>query len=73
MKKYYIFFINFFFQEWEAKAAKAKEDYEDAIKEFEASGGNMENGSGKKRGKAGKKPAKKSKKAESEEEEDESD
>ncbi|KAM7341503.1 high mobility group protein D isoform 1-T4 [Cochliomyia hominivorax] len=56
--------------EWEAKAAKAKEDYEDAVKEFEANGGSTANGGGKKRGKAGKKAAKKSKKADSEEEED---
>ncbi|XP_075169525.1 high mobility group protein D [Haematobia irritans] len=59
--------------EWEAKAAQAKEDYEDACKDFEANGGSSANGSAKKRGKAGKKPAKKSKKADSEEEEDESD
>ncbi|XP_037821913.1 high mobility group protein D [Lucilia sericata] len=58
--------------EWEAKAAKAKEDYEDAVKEFEANGGSTANGGGaaKKRGKAVKKVAKKSKKADSEEEED---
>ncbi|KAI8122608.1 hypothetical protein FF38_13399 [Lucilia cuprina] len=58
--------------EWEAKAAKAKEDYEDAVKEFEANGGSTANGGGaaKKRGKAAKKVAKKSKKADSEEEED---
>lgn len=61
-------------KEWEAKAAKAKEDYEDAVKEFEANGGSTANGGGKKRGKAGKKTAKKSKKAESEDDdEDESD
>ncbi|XP_037953872.1 high mobility group protein D [Teleopsis dalmanni] len=57
--------------EWEAKAAKAKEDYEDAVKEFEANGGGAANGGGKKRGKAVKKPAKKSKKAASEDDEDE--
>jgi len=61
--------------EWEAKAAKAKEDYEKAVKEFEANGGSTANGNAKKRGKAGKKVAKKSKKAasEDEDEEDESD
>lgn len=56
--------------EWEAKAAQAKENYEEAVKDFEAGGGSTANGGGKKRGKAGKKPAKKSKKAESEEEDD---
>ncbi|XP_013098522.2 high mobility group protein D [Stomoxys calcitrans] len=57
--------------EWEAKAAKAKENYEDAVKDFEANGGSSANGSAKKRGKAGKKPAKKSKKADSDDEEEE--
>lgn len=59
-------------QEWEAKAAQAKENYEEAVKDFEANGGSTANGGGsaKKRGKAGKKPAKKSKKAESEDEDD---
>lgn len=56
--------------EWEAKAAKAKEDYEDAVKEFEANGGSTANGGGKKRGKTAKKAAKKSKKADSDDEED---
>ncbi|XP_005187136.1 high mobility group protein D [Musca domestica] len=58
--------------EWEAKAAQAKENYEEAVKDFEANGGSTANGGGsaKKRGKAGKKPAKKSKKAESEDEDD---
>lgn len=61
--------------EWEAKAAQAKEDYEDAVKDYEANGGGGgANGSAKKRGKAAKKPAKKSKKADSDDdEEDESD
>ena len=58
-------------QEWEAKAAKAKEDYESAVRDFEANGGSTENGSAKKRGKAGKKPAKKTKKAASDDDDDE--
>ncbi|XP_017466803.1 PREDICTED: high mobility group protein D [Rhagoletis zephyria] len=56
--------------EWEAKAAKAKEDYEEAVKDFEANGGSSANGSTKKRGKAVKKPAKKSKKADSDDEDE---
>jgi high mobility group protein B2 len=56
--------------EWDAKAAKAKEDYEKLVKEFEANGGSTANGNAKKRGKAVKKPAKKSKKAASEDEDD---
>ncbi|XP_061387836.1 high mobility group protein D-like [Musca vetustissima] len=58
--------------EWEAKAAQAKENYEEAVKDFEANGGSTANGGGsaKKRGKAGKKPAKKSKKAAESEDED---
>ncbi|XP_075169527.1 high mobility group protein D-like [Haematobia irritans] len=56
--------------EWEAKAVKAKEDYENAVRQFEANGGSTANGSGKKRGKAGKAPAKRSKKADSEEEDE---
>ncbi|GAB0088100.1 High mobility group protein Z [Sergentomyia squamirostris] len=62
-------------REWEAKAAKQKDEYTKLIKEFEANGGSTET-AGKKRGKSSKKPAKKSKKKESEEEdsgEDESD
>uniref|UniRef100_W8BHA8 Mobility group protein 1A n=1 Tax=Ceratitis capitata TaxID=7213 RepID=W8BHA8_CERCA len=59
--------------EWEAKAAKAKENYEDAVREFEANGGSSANGNTKKRGKAAKKPAKKSKKAESEDDDDDDD
>ncbi|XP_030368843.1 high mobility group protein D [Scaptodrosophila lebanonensis] len=61
--------------EWEAKAAKAKDDYDRAVKEFEANGGsNAANGGGaKKRAKPAKKPSKKSKKDESDDdEEDES-
>ncbi|XP_059621659.1 high mobility group protein D-like [Phlebotomus argentipes] len=61
--------------EWEAKAAKQKDEYTKLIKEYEANGGSTES-AGKKRGKSSKKPAKKSKKKESEEEEsgdDESD
>lgn len=58
--------------EWEAKAAKAKEDYESAVRDFEANGGSTANGgSAKKRGKAGKKPAKKSKKASDDDDDDE--
>ncbi|XP_011294018.1 high mobility group protein D [Musca domestica] len=57
--------------EWEAKAVKAKEEYEVAMREFEANGGSTAaNGAGKKRGKASKAPAKRSKKAESEEEDE---
>jgi len=64
--------------EWEAKAAKMKEEYEKAMKEFERNGGDKSSSApSKKRGKAAekKKPAKKSKKKDSEddEEEDESD
>ncbi|KAH8401804.1 hypothetical protein KR009_007930 [Drosophila setifemur] len=58
--------------EWEAKAAKAKDDYDRAVKEFEANGGSSAaNGGGaKKRAKPTKKPAKKSKKDESDEDDD---
>lgn len=56
--------------EWEAKAAKVKEDYGKAMKEYEANGG-TESAGGKKRGKQSKKPAKKSKKKEESEDEDE--
>lgn len=60
--------------EWEAKAAKAKEDYEEAVREFEANGGSTAaNGNAKKRGKTVKKSAKKSKKAASEDDDEESD
>jgi transketolase len=64
--------------EWEAKAVKMKEEYENKMKEFERNGGDKSSGTvSKKRGKAAekKKPAKKSKKKDSEddEEEDESD
>lgn len=59
-------------QEWEAKAAKVKDEYAKAVKEYEANGG-TDSGS-KKRGKTPKKPAKKSKrKDESDGDEDESD
>ncbi|CAD7087877.1 unnamed protein product [Hermetia illucens] len=58
--------------EWEAKAAKVKDEYAKAVKEYEANGG-TDSGS-KKRGKTPKKPAKKSKrKDESDGDEDESD
>lgn len=58
-------------QEWEAKAAKAKDDYDRAVKEFEANGGSSAaNGGGKKRAKPAKKASKKSKKDESDEDDD---
>uniref|UniRef100_A0A6P4F6V9 High mobility group protein D-like n=1 Tax=Drosophila rhopaloa TaxID=1041015 RepID=A0A6P4F6V9_DRORH len=60
--------------EWEAKAAKAKDDYDRAVKEFEANGGGggggAANGGAKKRAKPAKKPSKKSKKDESDEDDD---
>ncbi|KAH8252274.1 high mobility group protein D [Drosophila kikkawai] len=57
--------------EWEAKAAKAKDDYDRAVKEFEANGGSSAaNGGAKKRAKPAKKPSKKSKKDDSDEDED---
>lgn len=60
-------------QEWEAKAAKAKDDYDRAVKDFEANGGGggAPNGNAKKRSKPAKKPAKKSKKDESDDDDDE--
>lgn len=57
-------------QEWEQKAAKIKDEYTKAVKEFEANGGSTEKSSNKKRGKQGKKVAKKSKKKESDEDEE---
>lgn len=58
-------------QEWEAKAAKAKDDYDRAVKEFEANGGSSAaNGGAKKRAKPAKKASKKSKKDESDEDDD---
>jgi high mobility group protein B2 len=63
--------------EWEAKAAKQKEEYEKAMKEFEKNGGDKSGGAGaKKRGKAPapKKAgggAKKSKKKDSDEDDEE--
>ncbi|ALC41642.1 HmgD [Drosophila busckii] len=62
--------------EWEAKAAKAKDDYDRAVKDYEANGGGgggaTANGA-KKRAKPAKKAAKKSKKDESDDDdEDES-
>ncbi|XP_044313386.1 high mobility group protein D-like [Drosophila rhopaloa] len=61
--------------EWEAKAAKAakaKDDYDRAVKEFEANGGGggAANGGAKKRAKPTKKPSKKSKMDESDEDDD---
>lgn len=60
-------------QEWETKAAAAKEDYGKRVKEFEANGGSAAaGGDSKKRSKTSKKPAKKAKKKDSDED-DESD
>ena len=59
-------------QEWEEKAAKAKEDYGKMVKEFEANGGSA-TGESKKRSKTSKKPAKKSKKKDSEDDESDDD
>lgn len=61
-------------QEWEQKAIKMKEEYNKAVKEYEANGG-TDSGAPKKRKKVAAKPAKKAKKKESseEDEEDESD
>lgn len=60
-------------QEWEAKAATAKEDYGKRVKEFEANGGSATGGGdSKKRSKTSKKPAKKAKKKDSDDD-DESD
>ncbi|XP_064552062.1 high mobility group protein D [Drosophila montana] len=58
--------------EWEAKAAKAKDDYDRAVKDFEANGGSSApaNGGAKKRSKPAKKPAKKSKKEDSDDDDD---
>ncbi|EDW60908.1 high mobility group protein D [Drosophila novamexicana] len=58
--------------EWEAKAAKAKDDYDRAVKDFEANGGSSAaaNGGAKKRSKPAKKPAKKSKKDDSDDDDD---
>lgn len=59
-------------QEWEGKAAKAKEDYGKLVKEFEANGGSTGVES-KKRGKTSKKPAKKAKKKDSDDDESDDD
>ncbi|XP_041563136.1 high mobility group protein D-like [Drosophila elegans] len=58
--------------EWEAKAAKAKDDYDRAVKEFEANGGGggAANGGAKKRAKPVKKASKKSKRDELDEDDD---
>ncbi|KAH8399238.1 hypothetical protein KR215_005394, partial [Drosophila sulfurigaster] len=57
--------------EWEAKAAKAKDDYDRAVKDFEANGGSSAaNGGAKKRAKPAKKQAKKSKRDDSEDDDD---
>jgi hypothetical protein len=57
--------------EWEAKAAKMKEEYEKQMKEFEKNGGDKSQAPSKKRGKpAAKKPAKKSKKQDSDDDDD---
>ncbi|XP_037949112.1 high mobility group protein Z [Teleopsis dalmanni] len=58
--------------EWEQKAIKMKEDYNKAVKEYEANGG-TDTGAGKKRKSKGAKPVKKSKKKETSEEEEEED
>ncbi|CAO1424902.1 unnamed protein product [Diamesa serratosioi] len=59
--------------EWEAKAVEAKEEYTQAMKEFERNGGDAKAApAGKKRGKAvaKKAPVKKSKKQDSDEEDE---
>ncbi|KAM7343601.1 HMG protein Z isoform 1-T2 [Cochliomyia hominivorax] len=56
--------------EWEQKAIKMKEEYNKAVKEYEANGG-TDTGAGKKRKSKGVKPAKKAKKKETSEEEEE--
>lgn len=56
--------------EWEQKAIKMKEEYNKAVKEYEANGG-TDTGAGKKRKGKAAKPAKKAKKKESSEEEEE--
>lgn len=59
--------------EWEAKAVKMKEQYEQAMKEFEKNGGDKSSGSAKKRGKGAapaKKGAKKSKKKDSDDDDE---
>ncbi|XP_041565939.1 high mobility group protein D-like [Drosophila elegans] len=58
--------------EWEAKAAKAKDDYDRAVKEFEdnGGGGGAANGGAKKRAKPVKKASKKSKRDEFDEDND---
>lgn len=63
-------FLYFFLQEWEQKAIKMKEEYNKAVKEYEANGG-TDTGAGKKRKSKGAKPAKKAKKKETSEEEEE--
>ncbi|XP_034477373.1 high mobility group protein Z [Drosophila innubila] len=56
--------------EWEQKAIKMKEEYNKAVKEYEANGG-TDSGAPKKRKKVAAKPAKKVKKKESSEEDEE--
>uniref|UniRef100_A0A1A9WDV4 HMG box domain-containing protein n=1 Tax=Glossina brevipalpis TaxID=37001 RepID=A0A1A9WDV4_9MUSC len=56
--------------EWEQKAVKMKEEYNKAVKEYEANGG-TDTGAGKKRKSKAAKPAKKAKKKETSEEEEE--
>lgn len=56
--------------EWEAKAARMKDEYTKAVKEYEANGG-TDTGAGKKRKKSAAKPAKKAKKKDTSEEEEE--
>ncbi|KAL7738245.1 hypothetical protein ACLKA6_006576 [Drosophila palustris] len=56
--------------EWEQKAIKIKEEYNKAVKDYEANGG-TDTGAPKKRKKVAAKPAKKVKKKESSEEDEE--
>lgn len=56
--------------EWEQKAIKMKEEYNKAVKEYEANGG-TDTGAGKKRKSKTVKPVKKAKKKETSEEEEE--
>ncbi|KAI8122609.1 high mobility group protein Z [Lucilia cuprina] len=56
--------------EWEQKAIKMKEEYNKAVKEYEANGG-TDTGAGKKRKSKATKPVKKAKKKETSEEEEE--
>ncbi|XP_053966129.1 high mobility group protein Z [Anastrepha obliqua] len=61
--------------EWEQKAIKMKEEYNKAVKEYEANGGTDTGAAKKRKGKPAAKPIKKTKKKDTsdEEEEEESD